>query len=347
MVSNIDPTVPQTGIDQPVAVIRNNFARAKIEIEALQNQKVDKSGDEMTGVLRFVRTSTVGLPAASLNQGGLAYDLDEDTLVYSDGVNWIIVPRQLNQLEDAGFGTPGPSEDGYVIVWDNGTSSYILAPATGTGSVTSVDVTAGTGLESSGGPVTSAGAITVNLDFVNPTEVTAEAGDKLLILDDSDSLIKVVDANDFLSGGGGINNVVEDLTPQLGGDLDVYDGSNSHSITTSETDGDINIIPDGTGEVVMGNLGDGTVTGDDAVSGSNGDGYDLTVKAGDGDGTGDGGDLYLEPGSGVVTGRIYISGILDLQTNRIINLSDPVNPQDAATKNYVDIAVSIIDGGTF
>lgn len=35
-------------------------------------------------------------------------------------------------------------------------------------------------------------------------------------------------------------------------------------------------------------------------------------------------------------------GILDASTSRIINLTNPVNPQDAATKNYVDSASSNI-----
>jgi hypothetical protein len=44
-----------------------------------------------------------------------------------------------------------------------------------------------------------------------------------------------------------INNVVEDTTPQLGGDLDVQ----GNSITTSTADGPINLDPGGTGGVIV------------------------------------------------------------------------------------------------
>tara|TARA_X000001382_G_scaffold41579_1_gene27968 strand:- start:2848 stop:4620 length:1773 start_codon:yes stop_codon:yes gene_type:complete len=49
--------------------------------------------------------------------------------------------------------------------------------------------------------------------------------------------------------GGGISNVSEDTTPQLGGDLDV----NSNSIV-SASNGDIAVTPDGTGKVVLDGL---------------------------------------------------------------------------------------------
>lgn len=48
------------------------------------------------------------------------------------------------------------------------------------------------------------------------------------------------------SGGGGLNDVVDDTTPQLGGDLDV----NGNDIV-SVSNGDINITPNGTGRVVI------------------------------------------------------------------------------------------------
>ena len=48
---------------------------------------------------------------------------------------------------------------------------------------------------------------------------------------------------------GGISNVVEDLTPQLGGSLDV----NGKKIT-SVSNGDIDIEPNGTGDVLLGNF---------------------------------------------------------------------------------------------
>lgn len=51
--------------------------------------------------------------------------------------------------------------------------------------------------------------------------------------------------------GSGLFNVIEDSTPQLGGNLDIR----SSSLFTSVTDGDITITPNGTGRVNL----DGTI----------------------------------------------------------------------------------------
>lgn len=47
------------------------------------------------------------------------------------------------------------------------------------------------------------------------------------------------------SAGGGLTNVVEDTTPQLGGDLDI----NGKNIVSSVSNQDINFVPNGTGNV--------------------------------------------------------------------------------------------------
>lgn len=43
----------------------------------------------------------------------------------------------------------------------------------------------------------------------------------------------------WATASGGINNVVEDTTPQLGGDLDVYDGTTNHVIKSTHSSGDV------------------------------------------------------------------------------------------------------------
>jgi hypothetical protein len=59
------------------------------------------------------------------------------------------------------------------------------------------------------------------------------------------------------SGGGGLSNVVEDTTPQLGGNLDVQ----ASEITTSTTNGNIKLTPNGTGVIEVKGAGsaDGTL----------------------------------------------------------------------------------------
>ena len=51
--------------------------------------------------------------------------------------------------------------------------------------------------------------------------------------------------------GSGLNNVVEDTSPQLGGDLDLFDGSTAFKITTTQTNGHIQFTPNGTGKVKL------------------------------------------------------------------------------------------------
>ena len=72
-----------------------------------------------------------------------------------------IAQLDLDALTDVNAPTPA---DGEVLQFDQATGKWIPAGVGGTGTVTSVDVAGGTALTSSGGPVTSSGTITVNLD---------------------------------------------------------------------------------------------------------------------------------------------------------------------------------------
>jgi len=96
--------------------------------------------------------------------------------------------------------------------------------------------------------------------------------------------------------GGGITALVEDTSPQLGGDLDV----NGNDIV-STSDADINIIPNGTGDVVL--SADTVTVGDAAAAAtlrSSGAGT-LTVT------TGGTTDLILSTNNGTTSGTITIT----------------------------------------
>jgi len=76
----------------------------------------------------------------------------------------------------------------------------------------------------------------------------------LLVFDDSTDTFRISydGGSTFVTvsttvGGSGLENIVEDTTPQLGGDLDI----NGFNITSANTNQDINIIPSGTGNVVV------------------------------------------------------------------------------------------------
>jgi len=74
----------------------------------------------------------------------------------------------------------------------------------------------------------------------------------LLVFDESDDAFKVsTDGGStytaLATGGGGLGNVVEDTTPQLGGDLDI----NGKNIISATSNMDIQLIPNGTGRVTV------------------------------------------------------------------------------------------------
>jgi len=223
MVSNIDKTKPVTGIDQPAQVIRDNFIIANIEITELQARKFDSDGSSrMTGPLGLVFFTLAGLPPAIDNEGSLVYVTDSSppSPFYSDGLIWRAV------------------------------------------------------------------------------------------------------------GSGALVDIVDDTTPQLGGDLDV----NGFSII-SVSDGDILITPDGTGTVIL-----------DGLSWPFADGTNGQVLTTDG-----AGNLSFTT---IISGGLFnvvedttpqLGGELDAQNNKIINLATPTADADAATKLYVDSVASGLD----
>jgi len=92
MVSNIDATKPVTGVDQPVKNIRNNFASAKVEIEALQEASGLNSGTGIItgGFLNMPKIANVSsLPVANASEGFMVYMQDIKRMAYSNGTNWL------------------------------------------------------------------------------------------------------------------------------------------------------------------------------------------------------------------------------------------------------------------
>ena len=155
----------------------------------------------------------------------------------------------LVELNDTNISTPS---GGHILVYD-GSDSFDNKALSG-------DVT-----------MDSNGAVTIANDAVETamvndnvltgqSELTSVASDDVILIYDTDATaLKKITRSNLVSGlasSSALNNVSEDSTPQLGGDLDV----NGNDIV-SVSNGNINLLPNGSGSVIMdGNGSSGGVT---------------------------------------------------------------------------------------
>lgn len=150
------------------------------------------------------------------------------------------------------------------------------------------------------------------------------------------------------SGSGGLADVVDDTTPQLGGDLDV----NSNSIV-STSNGNIAITPNGTGSVVLDGLNwpqaDGT-NGQVIVTNGSGQLSFSTASGGLADVVDDttpqlGGNLDLNSNNITGTGNINITGSIDSTAGSVIDGSADeiqllIQGHSTQTSNILEIETS-------
>ena len=144
----------------------------------------------------------------------------------------------------------------------------------------------------------TSGAYTVQFKYISGsgssfTFSATDKGDKIVFAAANDSTNPDIKT---LAIGTGISDVVDDTTPQLGGDLDV----NGNDIV-STSNADIDIVPNGTGDVVL--AADTVKVGDSGAAAtltSNGAGT-LTVTTGGTE------NLVLSTNSGTNSGTITIT----------------------------------------
>lgn len=110
--------------------------------------------------------------------------------------------------------------------------------------------------------------------------------------------ITVDDKGRVTAAANGISEVSSDTSPTLGGDLDV-----GTSDIVSSSDGDIDIIPDGTGEINLGN--DATINMANAITCTQADSAPLHVRRNNSDG-----NLVLFLRDATTQGTISVAGTL-------------------------------------
>ena len=135
--------------------------------------------------------------------------------------------------------TMGTNTAGHMLVGDG--TNYNPVAISG-------DVT----MASSGAVTIASGAVEGSmLDASVITGQTQETtidttNDLVLFYDNSATALRKVPVTNLVSAAGGLTDVVSDTSPQLGGDLDV----NGNDIV-SVSNGDINILPNGSGKVII------------------------------------------------------------------------------------------------
>ena len=162
---------------------------------------------------------------------------------------------ELNLLDGVTAGTVSASK---AVVADSNkdVSGFRNLSITGDLTVTGDDITMGT--NTAGNLLVADGTNFNSIAVGSLSEISSVANDDVLLaVDTSGGGLKKIARSTLVSGlatSGAITDIVQDTTPQLGGNLDV----NGNDIV-SVSNGNIDIIPNGTGKVNIG--GDGSTNG--------------------------------------------------------------------------------------
>ena len=240
IVTNDDGTMRQTTVDTfdtYLAATSKTLTNKTIDADnnTLSNIEVDnfKSGVLDTDLSSVAGTDTTLASAKAIKAYVDAQIQTEDTLV---------------ELNDTDISSEAA---GHILIHD-GSDSFDNKPISGditlaaSGAVTIANGAVETAMLNAN-VISGQTAITSGLDTTNDTVLLHDA--------DAGALKKVSLAN-LSSGLGGLSDIVGDTTPQLGGDLDV----NGNDIV-SVSNGNINILPNGSGKVnIDGNGSSGGVT---------------------------------------------------------------------------------------
>ena len=166
---------------------------------------------------------------------------------------------KLNNIEASATTDQTGAEIKSLYEGESNTNAFTDAEKTKLSGVeTSADVTDATNVDAAGAVMNSdldgKGELLVGDGSGDPTALSVGQNGYILTADSTEAAGIKWAANAGGGGGTGISNIVEDTTPQLGGNLDVQ----TNEITTSTTNGNVKLNPNGTGVVEI--KGDGSST---------------------------------------------------------------------------------------
>ena len=197
--------------------------------------------------------------AGKIGDGGNAVVQGGDADTSGDGGDVLIIPG-VGVGEAGSTGSVIIGLGGAALTWPiaDGSSGQVIGTdgsgnlsfvSSGTGSVSSV----GTGVGLSGGPITTTGTVDLDFSVLSTSESAVGETDFIAVSASPGSpanmLKRPVSTLGISSGGLFMRNVVDDSTPQFGGNLDV----NGNEII-SVSNGDVVVNPDGTGEFEVGGV---------------------------------------------------------------------------------------------
>ena len=221
----VDDASPQLGADLDVngqaivSVSNGNIALTPDGTGEVDVSKIDVDAGTIDGTTIGGSSAAAGtFTTLSATTLGSAVDLNNQALTNADinsgaidgvtlGTSSAVTEAQIDNINVNGNTISSTDTNGNITIDPNGTGNVLLG----------------------------------NLTFDADQTVGAGQDDYVLTYDNSAGTIGLEAAT---GGGGGISDVVDDLTPQLGGSLDV----NGQAIV-SVSNGNIALTPDGTGEV--------------------------------------------------------------------------------------------------
>ena len=200
------------------------------------------------------------------NAGTARTNLGLGTAATSDTGDFLAATAGLNDLSDVSF-TAGAGIDNYVLTYDNGTSSWGAEAISGGGDLlaannlsdlanfatarTNLGVAIGSDVQAHDAGLDSISALTTAANkMIYTTAADTYAVADLTsagraLLDDADAAAQRTTLG-LVIGTDVLSDVVQDPSPQLGGDLDL---NGQDLVTTSNAD--LDLAPDGTGVVVV------------------------------------------------------------------------------------------------